>query len=100
MSWLHKSLDTFTHSPWKLHLLGDMQKWGGSNILCLSKYGLGNVLENVFFFNLSELKHENGELLDIQHVFSQPIWLNPLIKKDGNMCMNKICCENGVFFCE
>jgi hypothetical protein len=53
----------------------------------------------MFFFNLSELKHEKGELVDIQHVLSQPIWLNPLIKIGGNMCMNKICCENGgVFF--
>jgi hypothetical protein len=43
MSWLHKLLDTFNHSPWKLHLLGDMQKWGGINILYLSKYGLENV---------------------------------------------------------
>ena len=33
--------------------------------------------------------------MDIQHVLSQPIWLNPLIKIGGNMCMNKICCENG-----
>ena len=33
MSWLHKLLDTFNHSPWKLRVLGDMQKWGGSNIL-------------------------------------------------------------------
>ena len=50
------------------------------------------------FFNLSELKQEKGELVDGQHVLSQPIWLNPLIKIGGNMCMNKICCENGVFF--
>ena len=36
---------------------------------------------------------------DIQHVLSQPISLNPLIKIGGNiMCMNKTCCENGVFF--
>jgi hypothetical protein len=52
----------------------------------------------MFFFNLSELKQEKGELVDGQHVLSQPIWLNPLIKIGGNMCMNKICCENGVFF--
>jgi hypothetical protein len=37
MSWLHKLLDTFNHSPRKLRLLGDMQKWGGSNILYLNK---------------------------------------------------------------
>jgi hypothetical protein len=43
--------------------------------------------------NLSELKQEKGELVDIQHVLSQPIWLNPLIKIGGNMCMNKICCD-------
>jgi hypothetical protein len=39
-----------------------------------------------------------GELVDSQHVLSQPIWLNSLIKIGGNMCKNKICCENGVFF--
>jgi hypothetical protein len=52
----------------------------------------------MFFFNLSELKQEKGELVDGQHVLSQLIWLNPLIKMGGNMCMNKICCENGGFF--
>ena len=26
------------------------------------------------------------------------ITLNPLINIGGNMCMNKICCENGFFF--
>jgi hypothetical protein len=36
--------------------------------------------------------------VDSQHVLSQPIWLNPWIKIGGNMCMNKICCENVVFF--
>jgi hypothetical protein len=36
MSWLHKLLDTFNHSPWKLLLLGYIQKWGGSSILYLS----------------------------------------------------------------
>ena len=36
--------------------------------------------------------------MDSQHVLSQPIWLNPLIKIGGNMCINKIRCENGVFF--
>ena len=44
------------------------------------------------FLNLSELKQEKGELVDIQHVLSQPIWLNPL-NIGGNMCMNKICCD-------
>jgi hypothetical protein len=24
--------------------------------------------------------------------------VKPFDKKGGNMCMNKICCENGVFF--
>jgi hypothetical protein len=33
----------------------------------------------MFFVNLSELKQEKGELVDTQHVLSQPIWLNPLI---------------------
>ena len=51
----------------------------------------------VYLLNLSELKQEKGELVDGQHVLSQPIWLNPLIKIGGNMCMNKISCENGVF---
>ena len=37
MSWLHKLLDPFNHSPWKVLVLGSMQKWGGSNILYLSK---------------------------------------------------------------
>ena len=32
MSWLHKLLDPFNHSPWKVLLLGSIQKWGGSNI--------------------------------------------------------------------
>ena len=40
MPWLHKLLDPFNHSPWKVLLLGSMQKWGGSNILYLSKEGL------------------------------------------------------------
>ena len=81
-----------------------MQKWGGSNLLYLSKEGLEKIAEKVnpfwkdVFLNLSELKQEKGELVDSQHVLSQPIWLNPLIKIGGNMCMNKICCENGVFF--
>ena len=48
--------------------------------------------------NLSELKQEKGELVDGQHVLSQPILLNPLMKIGGNMCINKIRCENGVFF--
>jgi hypothetical protein len=29
MSWLHKSLDPFNHSPWKVLLLGSIQTWGG-----------------------------------------------------------------------
>ena len=37
MSWLHTLLDPFNHSPWKVLVLGSMQKWGGSNILYLSK---------------------------------------------------------------
>jgi hypothetical protein len=81
------------------YLLGYIQKWGGSNILYLSKEGLAKIAEKVNrFFYSSELKQEKGELVDIQHVLSQPLWLNPLIKIGGNMCMNKICCENGVFF--
>ena len=104
MSWLHKLLDPFNHSPWKVLLLGSIQKCGGSNILYLSKEGLEKIAEKVnpfwkdAFLNLSELKQEKGELVDGQHVLSKPIWLNPLIKIGGNMCMNKICCENGVFF--
>ena len=38
-SWLHNLLDPFNHSPWKVLLLASMQKWGGSNILYLSKGG-------------------------------------------------------------
>jgi hypothetical protein len=72
---LHKLLDPFNHSPWKVLLLGSIQKWGGSNILYLSKEGLEKIAEkaNPFwkdvFFNLSELKQEKGELVDGQHVF-------------------------------
>ena len=40
MSWLHKLLDPFNHSPRKVLLLGYIQIWGGSNILYLSKEGL------------------------------------------------------------
>ena len=67
MSWLHKLLDPFNHSPWKVLLLGSMQKWGGrggSNILYLSKEGLEKIAEKVNPFwkdvlvNLSELKQE------------------------------------------
>ena len=36
--------------------------------------------------------------MDIQHVLSQSIWLNPLMKIGGNMCMTKICCENDLCF--
>jgi hypothetical protein len=92
MSWLHKLLDPFNHSPWKVLLLGSIQKWGGSNILYLSKESLEKIAEKVnpfwkdYFFNLSELKQEKGELVDIQHILSQPLWLNPLIKIGGNMC--------------
>jgi hypothetical protein len=65
----------------------------------LSKQGLAKKAEKVnLFFYSSELKQEKGELVDIQHVLSQPLWLNPLLKIGGNMCMNIICCENGVFF--
>ena len=70
----------------------------------MSKEGLEKIAEKVtpfwkdVFLNLSELKQEKEELVDIQHVMSQPIWLNSLIKIGGIMCMNKICCENGVFF--
>ena len=85
-------------------LLDYMQKWGGSTILYLSKDGLEKIAEKVnpfwkdAFLNLSELKQETGKLVDSQHVLSQPIWLNSLIKIGGNMCMNKICCENVIFF--
>jgi hypothetical protein len=43
MSWLHKLLDLLNHSPWKVLLLCSIQKWGGSNILYLSKEGLEKV---------------------------------------------------------
>jgi hypothetical protein len=32
MSWLHKLLYLFNPSPWKILVLGSMQKLGGSNI--------------------------------------------------------------------
>ena len=48
------------------------------------------------FLNMSELKEENEELIDMQQFLSQNIWLTPFIKIGGNMCMTKICCENGV----
>jgi hypothetical protein len=47
-------------------VLGSMQKWGGSNILYLSKEGLEKIAEKVnpfwkdVFLNLSELKQEKG----------------------------------------
>ena len=75
-----------------------------AKILYLSKEGLEKIAEKVNPFwkdvclNLSELKQERGELVDSQHVLSQPIWLSPSIEIGVNMCMNKICCENGVFF--
>ena len=47
MSWLHKLLDPFNHSPWKVLLLGSIHKWGGSNILYLSKEGLEKIAEKV-----------------------------------------------------
>jgi hypothetical protein len=40
-------LDPFNHSPWKVLLLGSIQKWGGSNILYLSKEGLEKIAEKV-----------------------------------------------------
>jgi hypothetical protein len=49
------------------------------------------------FLNVSVLKQENEELIDMQQVLSQNIWLTPFIKIGGDMCMTKICCENGVF---
>ena len=49
------------------------------------------------FLNGSVLKQENEELIDMQQFLSQNIWLTPFIKIGGNMCMTKICCENGVF---
>ena len=65
----------------------------------MSKEGLAKIAEKVNrFFNSSELKQEKEELVDIQHVLSQSLWLNPLLKIGDNMCMNKICCENVVFF--
>jgi hypothetical protein len=73
MSWLHKLLDPFNHSPRKVLLLGYILKWGGNNILYLSKKGLGKIAEKVnpfwkdVFLNLSELKQEKEELVDIQH---------------------------------
>jgi hypothetical protein len=79
MSWLHKLLDPFNHSPSKVLLLDYIRKWGGSNISYLSKEGLEKIAEKVnpfwkdVFMNLSELKQEKGELVDIQHVLSQPI---------------------------
>jgi hypothetical protein len=39
----HKLLDPFNHSPWKVLLLGYIQKWGGSNILYLSKERLKKI---------------------------------------------------------
>jgi hypothetical protein len=47
MSWLHKLLDPFNHSPWKVLLLGFRQKWRGSNILYLSKESLEKIAEKV-----------------------------------------------------
>ena len=49
------------------------------------------------FLNMSVLKQENEDWIDMQQILSQNIWLTPFIKISGNMCMTKICCENGVF---
>jgi hypothetical protein len=41
----------------------------------LSKEGLAKIAEKVNrFFYSSELKQEKGELVDIQHVLSQPLY--------------------------
>jgi hypothetical protein len=50
LSWLHKLLDPLNHSPWKVLLLGSIQKWGGSNILYLSKEGLEKIAEKLTRF--------------------------------------------------
>ena len=47
ISWLHKLLDPFNHSPSKVLLLDYIQKWGGSNISSLSKEGLEKIAEKI-----------------------------------------------------
>ena len=65
---LHKLLDPFNHSPWKVLLLGSIQKWGGSNILYLSKEGLEKIAEkaNPFwkdvFFKFIRVETGKGEV--------------------------------------
>jgi hypothetical protein len=54
--------------------LGYIQKWGGRKILYLRKEGLEKKRKKAtsfwkdVFLNLSELKHEKAELIDIQQV--------------------------------
>jgi hypothetical protein len=50
------------------------------------------------FFEFIRVETGKGGVGGYSTLLNQPIWLNPLIKIGGNMCMNKICCENGVFF--
>ena len=50
------------------------------------------------FFEFIRVETGKGGVGGYSTLLSQPIWLNPSIKIGGNMCMNKICCENGVFF--
>jgi hypothetical protein len=47
MSWLHKLLDPFNHSPWKALLLGSMQKWGVMSYFNLMRCLIRNVTLNV-----------------------------------------------------
>jgi hypothetical protein len=44
MSWLHKLLDPFNHSPWKALLLGSMQKWGGTISFKIESGGFGKTV--------------------------------------------------------
>jgi hypothetical protein len=79
MSWLHILLHPFNHSPWKVLLLGSIQKWGGSNILYLSKEGLDKIAEKVnlfwkdVFLNLSEFLFSDIKSFTKKTPFSQHI---------------------------
>ena len=80
LSWLHKLLDPFNHSPWKVLLLGSIQKWGGSNILYLSKEGLDKIAEKVNPFSLNifyllkcakRIRHKLNKLMKSSPIYNK-----------------------------
>jgi hypothetical protein len=54
-------------------------------------------LENVFFLFI-RVETGKGGVVGYSTRLQQAHMVKSFDKKGGNMCMNKICCENGVFF--